>query len=138
VRLLSGTVELRDLAITGGDCIDGGGISNKRDATLTLTRVVVSDNYGRYGGGMINYGTVTLNAGTLLTRNASTTGGGINNSGTAILNDGSRITGNSASDGGGIYNVGSVTLNPGSSVDNNNPTDCENANGGVGCPSSGT
>ncbi len=135
VQVASGAVELRDLAVTGGEGVGGGGIAILSGATLTLTRVLVADNDGRYGGGINNFGTVTLNAGTLLTRNASSSGGGIYNKGSAILNSGSTIELNTALGvGGGIYNEGSVTLNAGSSVANNSNGNCVNENGGSGCP----
>ncbi len=69
------TAELRDLTVTGGNSASeqgaGGGIFASRNATLTLTRVLVTDN------------------------TATSSGGGIYNDGTLILNVGSSISGNS-------------------------------------------
>ena len=134
VQIASGAVELRDLAVTGGNGVGGGGIAIFTGATLTLTRALVADNYGRYGGGISNFGTVILNEGTLLTRNSCTDGCGIYNKGKAILNSGSKIELNNAlSTGGGIYNEGTVTRNAGSTVANNENGDCVDENGGTGC-----
>ncbi len=60
------------------------------------------------GGGLANYGTVTLTDCTV-SDNSGTDGGGVFNSGTATLID-CTISGNSAYLGGGVYSYGTLTL----------------------------
>ena len=97
------TAALQDLAITKGNAplsIDGGGIVNF--GTLTLVGVSVTGNSaGGGGGGIYNEGgTVTLELGSSVTGNTATlSGGGIYNfftAGTVTLKDGSSVTGNTA------------------------------------------
>ena len=104
------TVFLNSLTITNGYSInDGGGIFNY--GTLTLTNCTVSGNSapGGLGGGIFNYyeGTLALNQCTL----SGNSGGGIFNNGLLTLNQ-CTLSGNSApyGIGGGIYNFeGSTT-----------------------------
>jgi predicted outer membrane repeat protein len=106
------TAELRDLTVTGGNSVNepgaGGGIFASRNATLTLTRVLVTDNTAAVGGGIYNGTSLILNA-TTVTDNTATTSGG------------------------GIYNDGTLILNAGSSISGNTPDQCVN-NAGTGCP----
>lgn len=75
------------------------------------------------GGGILNFGTLTLTAGCIVTGNSGYEGGGIANFGTLTI-DGSAITGNTAKMGGGIYNAkhASLTVTGGSTVLNNTAT----------------
>lgn len=83
--------------------------------TVTLSRLTIINGRASGGGGILNYGILTINNCTLW-ENAATTGdggGGIyNNSGTLILNN-STLYSNTAGDGAGIWNNnnGFVTLN---------------------------
>src|SRR5262245_34285433 len=88
----------------------GGGIVNY--GTLTLSGCIVSGNFGqRYGGGIANFGTMTL-SGCTVSHNSLPTGGtrynggGIYNDGTMTLS-GSTVTQNTQS---GINNDGVLTI----------------------------
>jgi predicted outer membrane repeat protein len=105
----------------------GGGIYNEPGATATLTNVTISSNSvtnnfssSVYGGGIENWGNLTLTNSTLsgnsaLSAGAYGFGGGlynnyVTNPGTVTITN-STINGNSASDsGGGILNVATVTI----------------------------
>ncbi|MFN8594170.1 MAG: pentapeptide repeat-containing protein [Thermomicrobiales bacterium] len=103
-------VTLRDLRISGRtNTGSGGGISVIAGGQVTLTRVRVSGNQARDGGGVYNQGILTLEAGTV-------------------------ITGNTATDsGGGVSNVGTVIPKPDSDVSGNTPDNCIDVSGGTGC-----
>ena len=127
-------VELRDLVVTGGSVgRNGGGIFNF--GTLTLRGVTVRGNATTQGGGGICNadGILILESGTRVESNtAQVNGGGIANNvrGTVTLRNGSRVENNRAAVGGGIHNTaGSVTLDPGSVVTGNSPDNCEFAIG---------
>jgi len=93
------TAELRGLTATRG--VDSG-ISNSRDATLTLMNSTVSGNTG--GTGLFNRGTLTLMNSTV----SGNTGEGIFNQGGTMTLVNSTVSGNT---GEGIFNqVGTVML----------------------------
>jgi hypothetical protein len=111
-------VTLMDLKITGGvntnwdpdvgDSHAGGGIRVREGGILTLNRSVVRGNRSRSeGGGIANYGTLTLNGTSSVTGNKA---GGIANYGELTLNDSSSVTMNMAQTGGGIILMGGSTL----------------------------
>ena len=94
------------------DPAGGGGMFNYYGATATLTGVTVSGNIAlRHGGGGIcNYGKMTLNACVITGNQANQNGGGIWNGiieggkNPALTINGGSITGNRAGNcGGGIY-----------------------------------
>ena len=98
---------INDLTISGGASEQGGGIANW--GTLTLNRVAITGNLGAFGGGIANFGTLTVNASTI-TRNRSSggNGGGIFNWGQLTI-AGTTISENeSGGPGGGVYNVESA------------------------------
>ena len=82
----------------------GGGISNW--GTLTVSNSTLSANSAYQGGGMYNLGTLTVSNSTL-SGNSAYQGGGIYNEGTLTVSN-STLSGNSAPNGGGggIYNTG--------------------------------
>ena len=109
-------------AITGNTCNDikehegdpagGGGMFNHFGATATLTGVTISDNVAAWhgGGGICNYGKLTLESCTVTGNQAYQNGGGIWNGiieggkNPALTINGGSITDNRAGDfGGGIY-----------------------------------
>jgi hypothetical protein len=97
----------------------GGGIANY--GTLTLTHSTVSGNTGYQGGGIVNYsfGTLTLTHSTVSGNSAEYDGGGILNGGTLTLTD-STVSGNSVeSVGGGIANDGGTLTLTDSTVSGN-------------------
>jgi predicted outer membrane repeat protein len=73
-------------------CICGGGIFNY--GRLTITDSIISGNTAYYGGGVFNKGTVNLEEGTSVTNNSAHNGGGIyGNRGLINLNGGTwRVT----------------------------------------------
>ena len=117
-----GTVEMDDLVIANGNGnatnTTGGCITN-RDATLSLTRCVVTGGTADLGGGISNL-SATLNlTNCTLTRNTASgaaQGGALINSVTATANlKNCTITDNQASRGGGIFNFG-VAVNLSNSI----------------------
>ena len=75
-------------------------------ATVTLTNLIIADGYAQYGGGIANYGVLTLDRVTVTNNQTwegdSETGG----------------DGGDAGPGGGIYNEGSLTVINSEIVDN--------------------
>ena len=100
------TVSIVGLTISNGSAIEGGGIINF--GTLSLSRCVISGNAatvgGNGGGGIQNRATLNVDQCTISGNSAQFTGGGIAmiNGGTAIITN-STISGNSTQrDGGGL------------------------------------
>lgn len=103
--------------------IDGGGVARvfsilNTSATVVLSKMTIRHGAAAGGGGILNWGTLTVNASTVSGNAAassySATGGGIYNSGTLTIND-STLSGNAGSTnfiyGGAIYNSGTVAIN---------------------------
>ncbi len=126
------TVNLSGLVIADGLVTNdnGGGINNS--GTLTLDSSVVRNNSARYGGGIYNTGTGTVQVSNSTLNGDSSIyyGGGIYNTGTGTVQvSNSTLNGNSAGgDGGGIYNTGTgivqvnnstLSSNRGSGIFNN-------------------
>ena len=93
-NLSGGTLTMKGGSITGNTSYDkddptgGGGIFNAEDATATLTDVTVTGNQAKQkgGGGICNYGTLTLDGCTITGNTCGKNGGGIYNFSTATLN----------------------------------------------------
>ena len=112
-------VSIEKLIITDGANIDGAGLTVISGANVTLKKVTVTGNDTktgqdpRNGGGILNYGTLTLEDCTITNNKASGNGGGIYNSGTLYVYGytvvgGNNENANSASkSGGAVYNSGS-------------------------------
>lgn len=110
-------VKVTGLLITGGVdstmSFGGGGILNF--GTLSISHSTVSGNSaplsGGAGGGIANTGTgiLTISSSTLSGNSANSAGGGIINEGTLTIS-GSTLDGNSAQSGGGIYNDGVLSM----------------------------
>lgn len=99
--------------------ICGGGILNY--GRLTVTDSTISSNTANYGGGIFNKGTVNLDSGTSVTQNTAHNGGGIyGNRGLINLNGGSVINNQAEQLGAGIYTGyrGSVNMHSGTISDN--------------------
>jgi hypothetical protein len=108
--------------------------------TFEVLQVAGGDATVEQGGGILNRGTLILEATDVLISNA-TDGGGIYNAGTLTLDGGSLVyTNNATNDGGGIYNAGTFYRCFGSSVyDNEAPPDTDNDIAGTPaqqCPTS--
>jgi CSLREA domain-containing protein len=124
--LNEGTLRLVDSVIQdNASGASGGGLRNAATATATLTRTTVTRNRAPIGGGIDNFGTLTLVTSRVSDNDALTgagTGGGIANptsAGTIAITD-STITGNDASaSGGGIFNQLGVVTIAGSTIDHN-------------------
>jgi predicted outer membrane repeat protein len=100
--------------------ICGGGILNY--GRLTVIDSIISSNSAYYGGGIFNKGTVSLNGRISVTHNAAYNGGGIyGNRGSINLNGCSVKSNQAAQLGGGIYTgyIGSVNIYSGTISDNN-------------------
>ncbi len=107
------TVSLSGLTMQGGHVPDsagpfGGGIRNF--GTLTLTNTVVTNNgtLGE-GGGIHNTGGVLTIVASTISSNFAGNGGGIMNEGDVSITN-STVSGNFAGLGGGIQNIGSMTI----------------------------
>jgi hypothetical protein len=138
------TVAITGLTITGGsgsnrrepcslpDCLVGGGILNF--GSVSLTNSTVSGNTATYGGGGIwNQGSVSLTNSTV-SDNTAALGGGIGNGGSLTLTK-STVTGNTATYGGaGIENgsEGSDRPRPVTMLTNSTVSDNTAALGGGG------
>jgi hypothetical protein len=129
--------------------LDGGGQGSVltigslgSDITVTINTLTITGGNSATifdgGGGIVNFGTVTLNTATVSGNSCSDcSGGGIFNEGTLTLNDNATVSGNTASnDGGGIYNfLGSVTLNDNATISGNTAS---NLGGGIAILPGGT
>jgi len=95
---------------------DGGGILNF--GTLTVSDCTVSNNHATFdGGGIYNDGTATVSNTTVsanysLAGGISSAGGGIYNDGRLTVTGGT-ISGNSSDRGGGIFNADTMTVSGG-------------------------
>lgn len=105
----SGTMTIQGTTITNNSAeFYGAGIYNYSKAVLTIKDgTTISGNQARFGGGVLNEGSITMTGGVVSENTASEDGGGIYNynKGEFTMSGGS-ITGNKASTGkgGGIYN----------------------------------
>jgi CSLREA domain-containing protein len=113
LHVVSGTVTVRNLSLTGGVTgagEHGGGILNEADLTLDSPFVFVRGNAASgNGGGLYNAGVATV-TNTVFDANSAATG-----SGGDIFNDGelrlrqAPVSGGTALTGAGIYNRGTLT-----------------------------
>ena len=102
------TASISGLTISNGNAIDGGGVYNF--GSLTLTDDTLSGNSAQdYGGGVWNSGTATLTDDTLSGNSAQDDGGGVFNASTATLTN-DTLSGNLAQYGGGVWNSDTATL----------------------------
>lgn len=127
------TVKMSGLTITkGSNSLSGGGVRNW--GNLTLIRSVVSGNStDNSGGGIENRNVLRLIESTVSGNFADNRGGGINNSGTLITLH-STISGNRAAYGGGIYTGTSnpeKTIIANSTISGNSISSASGAGGGV-------
>jgi CSLREA domain-containing protein len=111
----AGRVLITNLSIeNGGDFNaphDGGGVLVKQGASALLRGVAVRNNQApRFGAGIMNAGTLTVELSTVVgNRVPNVAGGGISNDGTLTL-DRSIVTGNISANGGGIFNRGTLVV----------------------------
>jgi hypothetical protein len=114
------TASVSGLTVANGNNLigNGGGIANF--GVLTVSGCTLSGNSAETGGGILNDGTLTVSASAISGNSAAgNVGGGIFNNGTLTVSA-SAISGNSAGDGGGIYNFGGpVTIQQNSTLSGN-------------------
>ena len=127
-RRLTGTISLEaGLQISSSVTIDGPGasvltvsgggpFSNFSDFTVepgvtaTISGLTIANGYkSNNGGGVSNFGDLTLTNATVTGNSATEGGGGIYDTGTATLEN-DTFSHNSATDGGGVVSEGVVTL----------------------------
>ena len=98
----NGTMTMTDVTIINNHSNDqsgakgGGGFFNETNATATLTNVIITGNEATVcgGGGICNFGTLTLNSCTIQNNAANTHGGGIWQEGTLNVQGGNLINDN--------------------------------------------
>jgi predicted outer membrane repeat protein len=144
ITLTMGTLELSNtttpIAIdyTGTSTVDisGGGAFQDfyidSDVTVTFTDLTISGGSaasGGAGGGIANFGNLTVIQ-SLITDNTATAGGGIYNNGTLHVID-TTFSSNQAGSGGALYNVGGL-LNVQDSIFSNNTASGTSASSGGG------
>src|SRR5262245_35497983 len=112
-------VTLSDLTITNGNGVGnnpltmdhnglGGGVLNF--GSLTITNSTLAGNSAYDGGGVLSFGSLTVAGSTLSGNSASHGGGGIGSFGLLTITA-SALTGNSTgSSGGGIWSAGPLTI----------------------------
>ncbi len=103
------TAEIRDVTVKGGNSVFGGGIENY--GTLTVSHSTISENTaGFFGGGILNNGTLKVSHSTIAGNTTFGDAGGIQSSGTLTVSH-STIAGNTAfGDAGGIRSSGTLTI----------------------------
>ena len=128
-----GSINISDSTV---DYNAGGGRETTYSSTTNMTFSSISHNTGRFGVGVYNYGTFTMNSGSI-SHNVSTTGsnafgGGVsNNSGaTFTMKSGSISYNQTINSGGGVYN-GGVFIMSGGTITNNQTTHSQGDGGGV-------
>jgi hypothetical protein len=116
MTVISGVVGLQGLRLTRGNAQLGGGIYVNDEGTVTMDGCHISDNIlVSVGGGIANYGTMTL-TNCVITGNSADFGGGLHNGGTLSLTNCSIARNQSlqtywwGGGGGGIENHGPLTL----------------------------
>ena len=99
----------------------GGGVYAGRNSQVTMKSGEISGNQSTegYGGGIMNYGTVNIDGGTITNNTSSENGGGIFNQGIVLMTDGT-ISGNTSTNGsgGGIFSPATMKMSGGSITGN--------------------
>ena len=160
IHLESGKATLTDVTITNNLSKDAGGIYVNSGVTLDLggTSTISGNKSSKHGGGgIVNYGTVTISGCSFSNNTASTRGGAIWSNGSltvenctftenkALESDGGAIhleggeakftdvtiTGNTSKDAGGIYVNSGVTLDLGGTSTISSNTSSEHGGGGI-------
>ena len=117
---LPGTT-IEGFTITHAVGLIGGGILNDVGNLAIYNCTVFGNTADTSGGGIRNYGTLTITgASTVSDNTADSSGGGIYNSGTLTITGASTVSGNTAdSSGGGIFNWDTLTITGASTVSGN-------------------
>jgi Bacterial Ig-like domain len=109
-------VTISGMTISKGNTLEvdddrgGGGILNDGAATLTITDSIISGNTGSRGGGIRNFGTLTITNSTIGTSDSPNTataeGGAIRNDGTLVVSNSTLSANFSNGRAGAIHNEG--------------------------------
>jgi CSLREA domain-containing protein len=109
-----GTVTLNTSTVNGNSVggFGGGGGIYVGGGSVTVNKSAVSGNSASSGGGIMNFGTLTLTSSTVSSNTVAASGGGIHNGGGTVTLNSSTISSNMlGSAGGGIsFNTGTLTL----------------------------
>ena len=118
----AGDLTVSNSKITGNRASNGGGLANLATADATISTTLMSQNTttGVGGGGIINFGDLTVFHGNILSNTAAVNGGGVNTQpgGVSNINQTSVAQNTSGGQGGGLSNLGTTNLN-GSQVRHN-------------------
>jgi hypothetical protein len=115
------TVSMTGLVVRNGDFFgDGGGLLNQ--GTLTLNAVTLTGNASVHGGGLSNEGTLTAVGSSFLMNSVAGTGGGILNQGMLTLLNSVVRQNNANVNGGGLTSTNTGTLVVRDSTISNNNT----------------
>lgn len=110
----AGTLRLRHVTLAGNRAANGGGLANTAGATATVSRSLVNANAttGVGGGGIINFGTLTVLGSVMSANTAPINGGGLNTQpgGTSRLIQSTLAHNTSGGLGGGISNLSTTSL----------------------------
>jgi hypothetical protein len=139
-----------NLKITGASAsttiIDGGGLNTvvtiQSGVQVSLSKFTIQNGHASQsgsGGGIVNFGTLTMNFSVVSGNTADSSGGGIDNVGTLTI-DNSTVSGNNASgssgSGGGIINGGTLIIND-STISGNTASSTDGLASGGGIESNG-
>ncbi len=108
------SVTIADLTLSSGKTSsNGGGVLNNAHSTLTLLGCLISSDTASGpssdGGGVANFGTMTLNNDTLINDTGSSLGGGLYNAATATITN-CTFTDDTSNSGGAMLNTSTGTL----------------------------
>ena len=119
------------MTVTGGSSGNGGGIANFGTLTVTNSTILGNSADSRYGGGIYSHrGTLTV-TNSIISNNSAQYGGGIYNFQGTVAITASVINDNSVLSGGGIYSIrGAVTITT-STISGNSATAIYTAKGGA-------
>jgi hypothetical protein len=112
--------------------VDGSGsgrVFEISQVTVTIKGVTIQHGNAGFGlgGGIANFGTLTVANSTITDNTAGVEGGGLFNRGTLTVQNSTVADNTAGVDGGGLFNEGTVTLTH-VTFENNTPNDC------TGCP----
>src|SRR5579884_152684 len=121
VTIYNGPVSMTNLSIQDGNSGYGGGVLSF--GTLTLDNSSITDNSASYGaGGIVSYGTLTLDNSSITGNSAGSGAGGIFNYGGTLTLSNSIVRGNEAGFlGGGIMSLGTAPIIGSNVTDNTAP-----------------
>ncbi len=112
-------VVLDGLSISGGSAVTGGGLRTDVNTDVTITDSTFIGNQANFGGGIANFGSLTVINTTFENNSASNAGGAVATSGFTEIEN-STVSGNTATtEGGGIYNSSGTTVVTNSTVSGN-------------------